>query len=367
MSFFDIPLTTQSITPLIMQNLPLRTHIKLPLIRAYSNPIETIKEIVNIPISTFEDAGYTRNKKLIIHHNNKGIITVPYTEDRTYKDIIYINNDKYIMMCVADGHGGTFCSKFIIGRIIFYANIISLESLDANDFLKKLFNFIHIETQKSEYKIPIIKNSGSTLCMALINTTSMILTTANLGDSVCQVIRMNIDSQKRIQVYRTIDQDASNELEQDRIKQINPKAIFDNSSGTCRLNNQLMVVGAFGDWSYDRPLNTIRRNPEINTFQLEKNDIVIVSSDGLYEDIDIKTNKLGPGRNEEEIINDINNFYEQTLETSISKFIHDSHLEQITDKYAMISNILLNENSKKLYLEQISNSIDNNAILIYIV
>ncbi len=355
----------------VKTNTILRFGINKPtrLTRQSSAPTSTecekdISESLNCNVSSFNDPGYTRNKRVKINHNTMGLIDMPYTEDRMYRETVFISNKKHILLCVADGHGGLGCSKFIMGRIAIYSRLLSLESTGPNDFISRLFDFLHQETLKPEFKLPIIGKSGSTLCVGLIDTESLILTTGNLGDSVCQVIRTNKDIGSRTQVFRTIDHDASNIDEQNRVRTIDPNAQFTWDNDCYRLNG-LMVIGGFGDWNADVPLGVIRRSPTISTFQLESNDVVIVSSDGLFEEIK-SVGRIGPGRNESEIAEDVDNFFSQSTELSISKFIHDSHINRLVDDYLRLnSQPLNNPRIRSVYYKSIITNNDNNAILVY--
>ena len=311
-------------------------------------------------VSKYEDPGYTRHRKITI--SNK---IYSYTEDRTWNSIIKISNKDYNLLCVADGHGKSYeCSKFVINRIVVFSNKISLESYDPTDFINKLFNFIFEETLDSDLDF---EHTGTTLCIGLVSVKDKILTVGNLGDSVCQVIRHDPITNTRSLAFKTIDHDAGNLLEQARIRAINPFATFIKSNkNTVRLDGKLMVVRGFGDWHYDKPFGVIGRNPDIySEIKLESNDVVIISSDGLFEQV--YESGIRSGRNVSEIINDIDQFFLQSTEQSISKFLHNNHIQKMTDRYISLykqdSNPLLREN----YIKIISESNDNNAILSIII
>ena len=125
-----------------------------------------------------------------------------------------------------------------------------------------------------------------------------------------------------------------------------------------------MVVGSFGDLHF--PPNFIRKIPDINIIDLQKDDIIICSSDGYYETYNSCHNILGPGRDEQEIIDDLNNL---NLENKVynSKLIAsdllDKHLNNIVK-------LCLNKKYNGTY-EYIYNIIktnrDNNTLIVYTI
>ena len=137
-----------------------------------------------------------------------------------------------------------------------------------------------------------------------------------------------------------------------------------SKDSTIRLNSRLMVVRAFGDWDLDRPVGVIGREPDIySDIQLESEDVIIISSDGLFEDI-YKTGIRG-GRDSNEIVDDVNMFFSQSNEKSLSKFLHDSHINKMTDKY--ITLYKQNPINREEFVNIITKSNDNNAILSLVI
>jgi len=335
-----------------------------------SNSDEDLK-ILN-KTQKFEDPGYTREKKIAIKH--RILEYKPYTEDRSWNSIITIGHKKYTIMSMADGHGSIRdnsykCSKFIMGRIVVYSDIISVESSGPADFLARLFVFLERETNIPSNKISLC-GTGTTLCVGLIDIKDHICWVGNLGDSVCQVIRNDPLTGLRTQIFRTIDHDAGSIKEQDRIKLLAPRSYFTTNGVSTRLNGRLMVVGGFGDWDLETAIGVIRRKPDISSFQLNKHDVVIISSDGLFEKVYGGKIGIGPGRHEDEVFiaEDVEMFFRQDEEKSLSKFLHNNHINRMTKEYLITSGLDSdNSNNLEKYKCTITSSNDNNAILTHII
>ncbi len=291
------------------------------------------------PAVLASDPGYGRSKRA--YANGK-----PYTEDRSGQ-IIYIRNDQvWRVMWVGDGHGGDQVVRYVAPRFGVYFK----EMTDAriNPFtdqpamavvLQDLFARLHAELEANRASFP---TSGCTFCACVVNTKTNMAYIANLGDSVCQVIRGDV------QVFRTVDHDASSPAEQERIRNafvshnphIRTDRLFYLDKGTPRFYTGLMVTGGFGDFQHDVVPGCIRRVPDIYTLGLKEDDVIVLSTDGLFEKFG--SLGLGPGRDETEIARDISTFMTaqaapiglsltppQAQPISLSQHLIDSHVQSI--------------------------------------
>lgn len=317
-------------------------------------------------ISKKEDPGYTGTKSMGVV--GKSYEYMRYTEDRSIT-IKYTPQEGcgYTLMVVADGHGSSYqCAKIITAymginfELIAKSLYVPGKELNASEVLTKLF----ADTQSyCNNNRDLLIESGSTCCACIISESTGNLTVANLGDSVCMVV----SGDKK--TFRTRDQDASSEIEQTRIKGINPRARFIGSRGdpAIRLNGALMTVGGFGDYRHDLPLGVIRRVPEITTHQLVQGDHIILSSDGLYETY-LPHGMLGGGRPDENIVRLCSDYSQQVelQNNSLANFLFESHIEEIANQLRD-SRRYNPATPREVLLEQARNGKDNTVILVYTV
>jgi serine/threonine protein phosphatase PrpC len=225
-------------------------------------------------VSVASESGYGKcNLKCRAYHKE-------YTEDSK----IVFSKGVYVFMCVADGHGGSYLySKEAIKltyQIIMdtFTPALMVDNISEQEYIREFMNslcdMIHFNTHKNRF---VLGAGGTTYVLTCVNTSIGTSYTANLGDSRSIIFR---DGKIH---FCTRDQDASNKDEQRRIREINPHVRIVLNEDVYRLNGLLMPVGGFGDFIHDLPIGTIRRHPDFYVNNLQVGDIIVVSSDGLYE------------------------------------------------------------------------------------
>lgn len=279
------------------------------------------------PAILASDPGYGRTKPAY----SNGL---SYTEDRSGQ-ITYLRNDQlWRVMWVADGHGGDQVVRYVAPRFgVYFKEMADARILGFNDqpamsvVLLDLFARLHTELETNKTSFP---TSGCTLCACVLNTKTNLAYIANLGDSVCQVIRGNV------QAFRTVDHDASSLGEQERIRNAfinhDPHTVTDRlfyqDKGTTRFYTGLMVTAGFGDFQHDVVAGCIRRVPDIYVLGLEEDDVIVLSTDGLFEKFG--AGGLEPGRDEAEIAHDVASFIAiQSSSFSLSQHLINSHVDSI--------------------------------------
>jgi len=307
--------------------------------RSISIPTDYDEQQVYENSSLKINSGYSSNKRLII--NNKEII---YTEDAHAR----FSFGNYDILIVADGHGGTpgISRKSVALAQGYFKEILERENNDVSLALSKLCKFIHGETK-------IQMKGGTTFNMAVIDKTNNKLYSANLGDSVLLILRKNKTNNQYDLIFRTHSHDAADLAEQTRIKQIHPNHQFYKDGPSWRMQSGLMPTRGFGDISHDNPIGIVGRIPEIVTIDLEPDDLIIQSSDGLYESYNIDNATISG--NEElripQIIAEVNRNHD------ITKLP-----ERLLDEQAKQINRIIGGDSD---LEDIKNILDNQAIHVY--
>ena len=313
-----------------------------------STSMQTFNIINNNNVSYAHDSGYTSNKHMVVSSKS-----VPYTEDRN----ISFGNDKYYIIGAADGHGGSPKMSILASGSFpvyfhehFYRTYGDIE-------LSLLHTFKDID------KLSHIKgdNSGTTLNVCVIDILFKKAYIANLGDSVTQIFRKNAETNNYESIFRTVDHDASNVEEQLRIKRQFRDVEFsldDSEIMYAKYNKQkTMVTGGFGDFGL--PPGFMKRIPDIDIVDIQENDIIICSTDGYYETFNSKTKKLGPGRNEKEILNDLNILHPSILAIDLM----EEHVKHILD----IDAESFGRYTRKALYKNIKENRDNNFITTYTV
>lgn len=300
-------------------------------------------------ITTCHDSGYTSMKTMLINGKHE-----KYTEDRN----INFSFDKYHVIGATDGHGGSYRMSVLVSgsfQIYFTENVKTLPDMESA--LLKTFDDIH--------KLSMTKKgiSGTTLTVCVIDKEAKRAYTANLGDSVTQIFRRENDTFKS--VFRTIDHDAGNIDEQRRLESLFGNNVsfnysnFTNSGSIyAKINGQeIMVVAGIGDFHF--PDGFIRRIPDISSFDLQTDDIIICSSDGFYETYNTKEQMLCSGRDEQEIIKDLNELFKLNKIYGSPSLAHD-----LMEKHVKhIANILKVPYATKI----IKANRDNNTIITFLV
>jgi len=284
--------------------------------------VNSSEESSLIEISERENAFSSRNSAEDAGYGNRKPIRP--TEDTR----VTFSNSKYDVLIIADGHGGFEVSNLSVqlAKDHFHTCIQSNNSVE--NALLNLFAFIHNQTKD--------KTDGATFNMAVIDRDTNILYCANLGDSVLVILRKNSNNVYEY-IFETEDHEASNPKEQTRILGIDPHHIFKTSIDppSTRIQTGLMPTRGFGDKLKDKPLGVIGRIPEIYTGQLLENDIIIQSSDGLYEFLYLSANKR-------QITGMKELRKQQILELINARYYEEGFLENLAEE-------LLKDQLKKLY------------------
>jgi serine/threonine protein phosphatase PrpC len=307
--------------------------------RSISIPTDYDEQQVYENSSLKINSGYSSNKRLII--NNKEII---YTEDAHAR----FSFGNYDILIIADGHGGTpdISRKSVALAQGYFKEFLERENNDVSLALTKLCKFIHDETKKQ-------MQGGSTFNMAVIDKTNNKLYSANLGDSVLLILRKNKINNQYELIFRTHSHDAADLAEQARIKQIHPNHQFYKDGPSWRMQNGLMPTRGFGDILKDNPIGIVGRIPEIVTIDLESDDLIIQSSDGLYETYNIDNPKIS-GNEEIRIPQIIAEVNKNSDIIGLPERLLDDQAEQIK--------IIIGSDSD---LEDIKNILDNQSIHVY--
>ena len=302
------------------------------------------------------DEGYGRCSKQIMKVLKKVKI---YTEDRPIKFTI---DNEILVIGVADGHGGSyFYSVLASGSFqLYFLKNYNNTNKNIEETLLKTFEDINNLANKYRYTK---RTGGTTLNCCVIDKKNNKAYIANLGDSVTNIFR-KIDK-TYISVFRSVDHDSKLLLEQERIKKIYPLTTFTKINEATYLKIygiETMITGAIGNFNFPNGLQ--RKIPDINCINIQIGDVIIVSSDGYYEEYSTIYSILGPGRDEIQISYDLILLEEKygLINCNISKELFDMHIEQMAKKYI---------GDEKYNLEEIINNIknicDNNTIITYIV
>jgi serine/threonine protein phosphatase PrpC len=319
--------------------------------RESNNKIETqYLSNKNTNITSSHDPGYSSQKTMKING-----IYVPYTEDRN----INFSFDQYNVIGATDGHGGSPNMSILASgsfQIYFTRNIKNLASIE-NALLQTFEDINNLAKSKGGI-------GGTTLTVCVIDNNLKRAYIANLGDSVIQIFRKNSITFES--VYRTVDHDANNLNEQCRLTEIFGSQVSfkyadytkEGSLYASINDDELMVVGGIGDFKF--PEGFIRRVPDISIFELQKDDIIICSSDGFYESFNPKAKILCACRNEQEIIDDLNKLY------SSNKIYNSPTLASDLMERHLIKIVELIGGGIKI-LDLVKTNRDNNTIITFIV
>ena len=215
------------------------------------------------------DSGYKSYETIKLGDKQNNI---KYTEDAH----CFFQYKHFDVLIIADGHGGTYeVARYVVSlALIYFRDYIDKNIDDIENALKELIKFIDSLTYDCI--------AGTTFNVAVIDKKTKLLTIANLGDSHLLVLRKNLFNKYDI-VLETEDNDAMNPKEQRRILKITQYACFTRDGPSMRLNKGLMVCRGFGDKDSNIPTGVIGREQDIYKIKLMKDDLIIQSSDGLYE------------------------------------------------------------------------------------
>jgi serine/threonine protein phosphatase PrpC len=313
-------------------------------------------------ISQGTTSGYSKRRPNI--QINK-YTNITYTEDAHLK----FNCNNHLIDVIADGHDGYEISSDVVKFI--FANMHIYMKQNNNHIENTLTQLLSTLQEVIATKYPVNTmyprgKGGTTLSIRVRNLKTNILTIANLGDSKTLVLRKGIDDNYSV-FFETEDDDLKNQSERSRILSLCPEYQFMRMPGESidRLRRYLMVTAAIGDQYYDDIVilpdgsrhTIIRRTFNFYHIQLEHEDLIIASSDGLYEDF-IPSGQIGG-----------------SLETRIPHVLQvaNSIASNITTEYMKLPKMLMDEQLEsmsaktKYSMTSIDNERDNQCIHVQFV
>ena len=272
-------------------------------VRISSAPIGPENFLLN-NVSVATDPGYGRTKQKVNLLKEGKHVEHSYSEDSYGVSATSSKGRFFTFVC--DGHGA---KGFQVSQLVSHLTILNYSRFlrDANDnahvAISNLIKFLDIETRK---KFNRYESGGTTFTFVDIDLNKNKLTFANLGDSPAVLIRnYNV-------IAETKDHDGTNLEEIERVRKIGNGWHFDkDGKGTFYLyrNNVKgpMPSRGFGDFQYDE---AIGRTPDIFEVSFQPNDLLLLSSDGLYE-VYNPTNRMFSANREirmPRILNDLKNY-----------------------------------------------------------
>jgi len=177
---------------------------------------------------------------------------------------------------VYDGHGGARCSKYLETAMV--KAVGELEDPTNEGALKKVCMAVDAEFLKREDE----REDGSTAVFCVVTPQEgkkvYNITAANIGDSRALLIRAD----GKIEAM-TEDHKPNNAEEMERITRAG------GSVSSCRVDGQLALSRAIGDWNYKDNPNLEPKDqkvipvPDITSFVAKEGDTLLICCDGLFE------------------------------------------------------------------------------------
>ena len=232
-----------------------------------------------------ENREYRSDDKLNEYYVKKCnvVLEYAYKEDRNFsrkinmedkgRSILNYNNDpNKLLFCLFDGHGGDEVSSYLqknFGRIM-KKYIYEIENNEIN--FEKLFKEIDLEFKNCKYY-----KMGSTATIVYITqeivNNKKKLYCINIGDTRC--ILTHTTGSRKLSYDDLVD----DEKEYNRI--INEGGYIKNG----RVNGQLMISRAFGDWEYKS--YGVICTPHVTKIDInDKYKYIIMASDGIWDVLD---------------------------------------------------------------------------------
>jgi len=177
---------------------------------------------------------------------------------------------------VYDGHGGSRCSKYLESAMV---NAVGVAKDPTDEVeLKKICMQVDQEFLKREAE----REDGSTAVFSVVTPVEgknqYHITTANIGDSRALLIRAN----GKVEAL-TEDHKPNNPEEMERIQAAG------GSVSSCRVDGQLALSRAIGDWNYkDNPnlppsKQKVIPVPDVTKVTANAGDTLLICCDGLFE------------------------------------------------------------------------------------
>lgn len=180
------------------------------------------------------------------------------------------------LLAVYDGHGGpevaSLCARVLPD--ILHARLRAVDFKDWRTWRAVIADSIAELDARCVSEIRA-DDVGSTLCMCLFSYALGKVVTANLGDSRMVLLT---DARTRVAAL-TVDHGSSCPREQERIA-AQGGFVFPDEFGTPRVMGCLNLTRSVGD-RHLRPF--VSQQPDIAEYDLRRDDIILVASDGLWD------------------------------------------------------------------------------------
>ena len=323
----------------------------------------------SLPDSITHDDEIDKNTSIAYNHGYSS--KQNSTEDRGFT----FTYGKFKGFGVADGHGGSlYYSKYATANFQF--KFIDALKIHPDDIIAA----INLAIANMQSALDIIyanerRRGGSTFSVIIIDYETLRAYTATLGDSPILILRKK-ETFYEIK-HRSNDHDVQNPDEVARVMQANPNAKVLGNYMCLNSMLKIMTLRGFGDYNYNDPLyypnqtipltgGFIGRIPETRIIDLEENDLIIVTSDGLIEKW--VGNMLCPGRDETEICEDA--FTSMQTNGSLNEIAHElieKKLDRLVTEYMIKSKQDPQGPHRKHFKDMIQDTMDNHVVITHCI
>lgn len=241
-----------------------------------------------------------KNKDKIQYANkikNGAVYAIQGRRENMEDTYVHSSFGNTILYGVFDGHGGDEVSKslpkLLSNKLL---SSINEKNYKNEEMVKEIIRNIFLEIDNGLSKLNIESGSTAVMCLKINNYLYII----NLGDSrgIVYYYEKTKNGSKKGQLnatFVTTDHKPDNKNEIDYITRNGGSVDYDNEDDSYRVNNQLAMSRAFGDFElkyntdqkYKGPVSV---NPDITLIKCDKNNkyFVILASDGLWDVISNK-------------------------------------------------------------------------------
>lgn len=193
-------------------------------------------------------------------------------EDYTICEPDLLGDGNYSFFCILDGHGGYAVSRFVKES---YPKILKTKLEGFRDAYS-VRDIITMSIDNLEKQLQMIggRDCGSTFSALLFSAVVGKCWTINIGDSRSMRVRQVAPGQFEYKQL-SVDHKATNEEEVKRVEKEGGSII------NGRLAGNLMITRSLGDFDFKKyGLSSV---PDISERNVQANDIYIVASDGLWD------------------------------------------------------------------------------------
>ena len=283
---------------------------------------------------------------------------------------------------VADGHGGSlYYSKYATANFQF--KFIDALKIHPDDIIAA----INLAIANMQSALDIIyaterRKGGSTFSVIIVDYETSKGYIATLGDSPI-IILSKKETSYEIK-HRSNDHDVQNPHEVARVMQANPNAKVVGNYMCLNSMLRIMTLRGFGDYNYNDPATLrvcqmaseplyypnqtipltggfIGRIPETSVIDLEADDLIIVTSDGLIEKW--VGNMLCPGRDETEICEDAFQAMQTNSSSEIAHELIEKKLDRLVTEYMTKSKHDPQGPHRKHFKDMIQDTMDNHVVI----